>query len=204
VRDTDPTLFLGINDFARTTGWLHPIATGYANYGIGLFAMLLLTGWWLARRNSDRAVIAAAAWAPIAALAAVALNQPIAAAVDEPRPYAVWPNVLVLVHRGADPSFPSDHAVMAGAAAAALLLVHRRLGAVAAVAATVMAADRVYVGAHYPRDVLAGLALGAAIAVVGYLLIRPILTRLLDYLTRTRLRPLLSSDHGVDSESMIG
>lgn len=35
MRDTDPTLFLGINDFARTTGWLHPIATGYANTGSG-------------------------------------------------------------------------------------------------------------------------------------------------------------------------
>lgn len=57
-----------------------------------------------------------------------------------------------------------------------LLLVSRRLGAVAAVAAVLMAAVRVYVGAHYPLDVVAGLALGAVVVVVGWLLARRPLT----------------------------
>ncbi len=51
---------------------------------------------------------------------------------------------------------PSDHAVMAGAVAAGLLLAHRRLGALAAAAALLMAFARVYIGAHYPWDVLGG------------------------------------------------
>jgi membrane-associated phospholipid phosphatase len=50
-----------------------------------------------------------------------------------------------------DPAFPSDHAVMAGAVAAGLWLVSRRLGVLTTVAAVVMAAG--------PADVLAGLVL---------------------------------------------
>ena len=51
------------------------------------------------------------------------------------RPYTVLPNILVLAHRSTDYSFPSDHAVMAGAVAGGLFLVNRRLSAIAIVAA---------------------------------------------------------------------
>jgi hypothetical protein len=47
------------------------------------------------------------------------------------------------------------------------------------------------VGAHYPHDVVAGLALGAGVVVLGQLLARPILVWLLARLVRTPLRPLL-------------
>ena len=43
--------FLQVNDFAQHTNWLHPAAVAFANYGIVLFAVLLLAGWWLARGN---------------------------------------------------------------------------------------------------------------------------------------------------------
>jgi hypothetical protein len=93
------------------------IITGYADYGIVVFAALLLAGWWTARRQSDLTVLAAAVWAPLGALAAVAINQPIVALLAEPRPYAVLQDIVVLAHRGSDPSFPSDYAVLAGAVA---------------------------------------------------------------------------------------
>ena len=81
-----------------------------------------------------------------------------------------------------DFSFPSDHAVMAGAVAAGLLLAHRRLGAVAVVAAVLMAFSRVYIAAHYPWDVVAGLLLGAAVALLGWLLLAMPLTALTRWL----------------------
>jgi hypothetical protein len=82
---------------------------------------------------------------------------------------------------------------MAGAVTAALLLVHRRLGAIAAVAAAAMALSRVYIGAHYPDDVAAGLMLGATIAWVGYVLLDHLLTRLVQRLAASPLRPLLTT-----------
>lgn len=52
------------------------------------------------------------------------------------------------------------------------LLRNRRLGVLAWTAAVLLAFSRVCVGAHYPQDVLAGLALGALVSGLGWLLIR--------------------------------
>ena len=187
----DRTWFLDVNHAARSTPWLHEPALAYASYGVVLFAVLLLGGWWAARRRRDAGAVAAALWAPVGMLLAVALNQPLGAAVAERRPYDVLPRVLVLASRTTDFSFPSDHALMAGAVAAGLLVVDRRLGLVALVAAVAMALARVYVGAHYPGDVLAGLALGAVVTLLGLLLVRHPLRLLVDRLAGTRLRVLL-------------
>ena len=54
-------------------------------------AGLLVAGWWLARRDGDSTRMAAAIWAPLGTLLAVAVNQPIVALAHEPRPYATLP-----------------------------------------------------------------------------------------------------------------
>lgn len=101
--------------------------------------------------------------------------------------------VHLLVDKTTDFSFPSDHATAAGAVAVGLLLTNRRWGIVAAALAIVMAFTRVYVGAHYPGDVIAGLALGGAVAAAGTALVVPLLTRIAERLSRTRVRLLLVS-----------
>jgi membrane-associated phospholipid phosphatase len=185
--------FLDVNHLAQHTAWLHTPVKAYAQYGVVLFAVLLLAGWWAARRRANITAMTADLWAPGGMLLAVAVNQPIAAAVGEARPYTALPHILVLATPGPDPSFPSDHATMAGAVAAGPLLVSRSLGVATVAAATVMAFARVYIGAHYPQDVLAGLALGALVTLVGYLLVRRALAMLVQRLQDTRLRPLLTA-----------
>lgn len=188
----DETLFTSVQQFARATPWLHGVLVGYALYGIAVFAALLVWAVVAARRGSDRD-LAAAGWAGLATVVAVAVNQPVGALVGEARPYATHPEALVLVSRTSDFSFPSDHAVMAGAAAVGLLIASRRVGWWAVGAAVLMAFARVYVGAHYPQDVLAGLALGGLVAGVGWL----VLSRALVLLThRARALPLLDGIFG--------
>jgi membrane-associated phospholipid phosphatase len=191
--NVDTQLFQTINDFDRATPWVHGIVLAYANYGIVVFAALMLAGWWLARRQASPARMAAALWAPLGMLLALGVNQPISAMVGEPRPYVTLQNILVLAHRGADPSFPSDHAVMAGAVAAGLFLVSRRLGWLAALAAVMMAFARVYIAAHYPQDVLAGLLVGAVVGLLGFWLVHRLLVRLVGLAERTPLRPVLTT-----------
>ncbi|GAB3667338.1 phosphatase PAP2 family protein [Nocardioides korecus] len=181
-----------VNAVTRDTPWLHAPATSFAKYGVILFAGLLAASWLLARRDGPLPRVAAALWAPIGALIALGLNQIVGAAVAEPRPYAVLSHVEVLVSRTTDFSFPSDHAVMAGAAAAGVMLAHRRLGVATTALALLMAATRVYVGAHFPLDVVAGLLLGAAVTAGTWLIIRPLVVPAVEMMARTPLRPLVA------------
>jgi undecaprenyl-diphosphatase len=191
--------FNAVNHLSRVTPWLHTPARLYAQYGVVLFAGLLLVSWWLARSTGDLRRTTAALWAPVGALVALGVNQVLASAVAEPRPYLALSHPLVLVSRSTDYSFPSDHAVMAGAVAAGVWLANRRLGLVTAALAVLMAFTRVYVGAHFPLDVVAGLVVGAGIALASYLLVRPVVVRLVEMLARTPVRPLLTAEPALAS-----
>jgi len=156
----DDQTLLAINSFARHTTWLHAPFLAYAKYGLALFGLLLLIGVLISRHDRAR-TLAASGWACLATLLGVGLNQPLGHLFGEARPYVTHPQMLRLADVTTDFSFPSDHAVMGGAVAAGLLLVNRRLGLLACVAAALMAFVRVYIGAHYPWDALGGLALTA-------------------------------------------
>lgn len=187
--------FLSVNSFARHTPWLHEPMRLFAQYGVVLFAVLLLVSFWLARREDTRSV-AAALWAPVGAALALGLAQPVSHYFAAPRPYTVYPHALVLVARSADYTFPSDHATMAGAVAVGIAVTHRRARPIvvtAVVAALLMAGARVYVGAHFPRDVIVGLVFGGVVSIVGWLVVRRPLELLTARLTRTPLRPLLTA-----------
>ena len=190
TNDGPNDLFLRVNDFAQSTPWLHSPMVTWAKYGVVVFAVLLLVGWWYARSRESR-TMAATLLAPVATVIAVAVNQPIIKAVNEARPYALHPQALVLVTKTADPSLPSDHATMAGAVAMGLFLVSWRLGLLAAGLAGLMAFARVYVGAHYPQDVVAGLLFGAAVALLVWMILRVPVTRVVERLRAGRLRPLV-------------
>ncbi len=189
----DFSLFHAINQFAIHTPWAHGVMRLIAIYGVGVFAPAVLLAWWLARREDGDPIGPAAAFnAAVGTLIAVAANQPIANAVQRLRPYVTHRGVEVLVARSTDYSFPSDHAVTAGSAAFGLVLVAwsarrghlpvrrsrllRVLAVLGGVAALIVTFSRVYVGAHYPGDVVAGLIVGATInALVWIVLRRPLI-----------------------------
>src|SRR5882757_8021148 len=130
--------------------------------GLVVFAGLMLAGWWLARRRTDLASVAAALWTPVGMLLALAINQPITAMFAERRPYLLYPDLLILAQHSLAPGFPSDHAVMAGAVTAEAFAISRRIGWWTALAAVLLGFARIYLAAAFPRDVLVGLLLGAA------------------------------------------
>ncbi|MHB1614976.1 MAG: phosphatase PAP2 family protein [Actinomycetes bacterium] len=185
-------IFLDINSFSRHTGWAHWFMGPYAYFGgVVLLALLLLAGYLLARRRDQPVAVAAALWTGLASLIGLGISQIFNHAVQEPRPYVTLAHVLVLVPRTTDFAFPSDHAVVTGAVVAGLFLVDRRLAWTATVVGALLVFARVYVGAHYPGDVLAGLGIGLTVTLLGWLVVRPVLALLVRTLARTPLRPLL-------------
>jgi membrane-associated phospholipid phosphatase len=189
----DGSLYRWFNRLADRTSWAHGVAKFYANNGIVVFGVLIVLVYVLAWRHDDHHGVAAAVWSGGAALVALLVGQLVGGPIDRARPYETMSNVHVLIDRTTDFSFPSDHALVAGAVAVGLLFADRRWGIVACVAAFLMALARVYVGAHYPGDVAAGLVFGAVVAVAGGYLLVPVLSRAVDRLVRTPLRPLFSA-----------
>jgi undecaprenyl-diphosphatase len=83
--------------------------------------------------------------------------------VARPRPARAGEPVILRAPVNGAYSFPSNHAINMGAAAAVLTVAYPAGALLFAAGAVLVGYSRVYVGAHYPGDVLAGLALGVAI-----------------------------------------
>ncbi|MFJ6215746.1 phosphatase PAP2 family protein [Streptomyces sp. NPDC092296] len=162
----DGGLYTDVTDAAhRAPHWLDQTILAWSNYGLVVFAVLMLAAWWLSRRQG--AALAARALAvPLVVVLAYGVNSVVKRLVEEVRPCRSLSGAFTLetCPGAGDWSFPSNHSVIAFAAATALLLVHRTLGRVALVAALAMAASRVWIGVHYPHDVLAGALLGVLVA----------------------------------------
>ncbi|MFE0653707.1 phosphatase PAP2 family protein [Streptomyces sp. NPDC059534] len=189
----DGTTYLDIVHTAQTTPtWLDRLISGYSAYGLALFAVLMLVAWWRARNQGpERAVRALAV--PLITVAAFAVSSLLKPVVREARPCrSLRVTVLETCPAPGDWSFPSNHATLAAAAAVALLFVSRRLGAAALVAAVLMAASRVWVGAHYPHDAVVGFLVGAVVALLATWTVHRAPDSLPERLVRGPLRPLLA------------
>ncbi len=111
----------------------------------------------------------------LAALAAMAMSRLIQnLGLERPRPRYDDSLNFVRPFGGSDDalhnwsSFPSDHTALVFALAMPLFVHHRRLGIAALLWSTVLVGlPRVYIGYHYPSDIIAGAVIGAG---CGYLI----------------------------------
>ena len=85
--------------------------------------------------------------------------------VDRTRPYDVL-DYTPLIPPVGDPSFPSGHTSASFAASTAIYAINKKWGIAAYVFAAVMGFSRLYLGVHFPTDVLAGALVGTAAAMI--------------------------------------
>ncbi|HEY6072334.1 MAG TPA: phosphatase PAP2 family protein [Anaerolineales bacterium] len=119
--------------------------------------------------------------AGLAGIVALVIALLIGAVYFRSRPFVVVPGAHLLLGRSSDPSFPSDHATVAGALAYALALESPIWAAISWLLVAAVAVARVFAGTHYPTDVLGGVLLGAG---TGWVIIhlRDLLARLVEFL----------------------
>ncbi len=85
-------------------------------------------------------------------------------------------NLFVVVPH--DFSFPSGHTSASFAAALAIFAFHRREGIIAIIVAALISFSRLYIGVHFPTDVLASLALGSLYGILGAVFVRYAMAKL--------------------------
>jgi len=151
------------------------VALSRLGYG-GAIWVLIAVGFAVATRRPTAAALAAATiWS--ADLLALAIKVP----VDRPRPFVVDPQPAPLLLGVIGDSFPSAHAATSFAGALVLSRWVPGRWPILFGLALAIAYSRVYVGVHYPGDVLGGAALGLVVAIA--------LPRLVAALQRPRPAP---------------
>lgn len=188
----DYRIYHAINAFAARHTWLPHILGGVESVSIPLVVVACVGLWLLAPVGGSRRWKLAAVSGLASAAVALGSDLVISHVWSRPRPFAAHPGAHVWIHHTADSSFPSDHASATFAIAFAILALSRRAGVAYLAAALVIALGRVVVGVHYPTDVLAGAAVGAAAAAVVSTAARPALLRLVDLASRAT-DPLVAS-----------
>lgn len=155
-------------------GWLTPLfeaATWAGTWG----SVWLVLGLAVAFLRSRWGVLLAATLA--VAVAEVA-SPAIKAVVDRPRPLGGLADPAPVIRVPGTPSFPSGHATTAFAGATVLALAVPRAALPAYLLAAAVAYSRVYLGVHYPGDILAGAVLGCALGALAWAAVRRVRRRL--------------------------
>ncbi|MEE2979438.1 MAG: undecaprenyl-diphosphatase [Pseudomonadota bacterium] len=155
------TLFLWINapaDASATTVWL---AMAFAEYAIWLVPLTLVAAWLWGEPATRRQALQTG----VAAALALSINVGLGLAWYHPRPFAIELGTNLLPH-APDSSFPSDHLTALWTVAFSLMWNARlrRVGVLLALLGVPMAWARIYLGVHYPFDMLGAAAVSALCA----------------------------------------
>ncbi len=118
-------------------------------------------------REAARAAAAIGGSVVIAAVIVLAVREMFPVA----RPFTL-PDIESLVPHEATPGFPSGHAILSFAPAAAVFLRDRKAGTAFLAGAVILSLARVAAGLHWPADVLAGAAFGVLAATIATRVIR--------------------------------
>ena len=158
------------------TGWMIGITDFGGSTGTTVVVFAVIGALLVTRRYRELAFFF------VANLGALFLIRALKAAFARPRPSA---DVVMSITTPHSPSFPSGHALSAMVLYASIVMVTlafdnprltRIATAIAVIMVPLMGFTRVYLGVHYPSDVLAGWALGFAWVWVVYLGYRATLT----------------------------
>lgn len=106
-------------------------------------------------------------------LEALCVNVVLKNLIQRTRPYEVIEELTILIATPHDYSFPSGHAGSSFAVAVVIfLMLPKKWGIPAVTMAVMMAFSRLYVGVHFPTDILAGALIGTGTAILAVYLTR--------------------------------
>lgn len=156
-------LFLRINGGANSPQWLVHTAVVVGEYLIYLVPLLLVATWlWGNRSHRELAVKAFTV-----AVLGIGMNQAIAVFWEHPRPFVVGIGHTWISH-APDSSFPSDHMTVLACIGLSLWFDSARgLGLVTVCCALAVAWARVFLGVHFPLDMVGAVGVAALSCIIA-------------------------------------
>lgn len=165
MNELNRSLFLLLNASANPDSSLVIIARFFAEYAIWLIPLALVIGWLRGGKSTRKLMLEAAA----SGIAGLLIVQLIGLVWQHPRPFMLGLGNQLIPH-AADSSFPSDHLTLLWAVAFSFVM-HRR-PRVAGIFLTLLglpvAWARIYLGVHFPLDMLGAVAVALLSAWLCY------------------------------------
>jgi len=157
----DVLIFEQINGWAGKSDILDAAGIFFAEYFQYIFGIALI---WLFRRNIKAIILSVGA----AVLAKFGIAGLIRFFWARQRPF-IENHVNLLVDKGDEPSFPSGHAAFFFGLSTVIYSYNKKAGTIAFIASSLISISRVFVGVHWPLDIVAGAAVGI---ISGWLVIK--------------------------------
>ncbi|HFK1681233.1 TPA: undecaprenyl-diphosphatase [Bacillus tropicus] len=160
-------IFRAINDLGKQYSFLNPAIVFLAEYMVYILALIILAYWFTGSRQCRMMVIQAI----VAFVIAEVIGKVAGKFHLNYQPFAVLPDVNKLVDHAVDNSFPSDHTILFFSICFLFWLVRKKTGWLWLILAFCVAISRIWVGVHYPFDVVVGALIGCISAVFSYWLV---------------------------------
>lgn len=169
-----------ITDLAHASPeWVRTLAGVATEAVVIVLGLFVLADLWRNRRATPRAKAFAVA-APALTVFAYGISEFAKLVAEQDRPCRAVRGIAATISECpalGDFSLPSNHTTIATAAAVGLAISWRRITALVLPLAPLEAFLRVYVGVHYPHDVLVGLVLGTTVVAFGTAVLHLLLVR---------------------------
>ena len=163
----DVFIFQKINGLAYISPILDFIGIFLADYFQYFLIGILLVLFFWPKRNIVRNRLMVITAAVSVVLSRLIFTEIIRYFYHRSRPYLVLETVKKLIPENADfKSFPSGHAAIFFALAMGVYLYNKKLGIWFFIGAILMGVARIFVGVHWPTDVLAGAIIGIISAII--------------------------------------
>ena len=167
LEEIDQNIFLFINSFVGKSEIIDSTAKLLVNeyFLPTILSIILFSFWFYWREDKDtkqRSVLLSVLSVTLGSMVLVSL---INFFIQRPRPFDVL-DVNLLFYKPTDPSFPSNATVVIFALALSIFSADKKIGLVALILALIYGFLRVFVGVHFPFDVLVGAFIGIASVVV--------------------------------------
>jgi undecaprenyl-diphosphatase len=156
--------FMNVSLANPVTDWLMPIVTSSNFLRVGYAIAMVLLLW----RGDKRLRWLVLFSGIVILLTDQTSSQFLKKLIERPRPCHILEEIHLLVNCGAGYAMPSSHAANAFGQAMFFALATRRSAVYLLPFASLVALSRVFVGVHYPFDIVAGAALGSLLGWIVY------------------------------------
>lgn len=160
----DYTIFSFINSFAGKWLCLDSFAIFFAQYFVYWLVAGAVVAFFLIKSKKEKIRYLILTTASVI-LSRLVITELIRVIWHRPRPFVVH-TVNSLIEHSASVSFPSGHIAFLFALATVIYFINKRFGIIFFILCFLVGAARVFVGIHYPLDILGGIVVGIFSAIL--------------------------------------